>query len=64
MMSFPSFEEFAEVLLSYAGLKRDRHIGPETRLERDLNLTQMMAPNCWRIWNYTMASNSQPIRLI
>ncbi len=39
MVSFPSFEEFAEVVRSYAGLKRDRHIGPETLLERDLNLT-------------------------
>jgi hypothetical protein len=39
MVSFPSFEEFAEVVRNYAGLKRDRHIGPETQFERDLKLT-------------------------
>ena len=38
-MEYPSFEQFVEVVRSYARLKHDRHIGPETQLQRDLGMS-------------------------
>jgi len=39
-MEYPSFEQFAEVIRGYAALKRNRHLGPETELQRDLGMNE------------------------
>lgn len=44
-MHYPSFEQFAEVIRSYTGLKHNRHIGPETQFQRDLAMTTVECAN-------------------